>query len=95
MYDDLSKHVVLLSVMQHAVNKKKITHTFTHFLGRSTNWKIIKKITGITKGEHSSQGRIYVSEKVNIPQAVISDQHSQVYKEELNLTVHNFAMELF
>ena len=42
------------------------------------------------KKEHSSQGRIHVSEKVNIPQAVISDQDSQFYKEELTLTVHNF-----
>lgn len=74
------------------INRKdtKIKRTYTHFLGRTTNWKIIKKITGITKREHSSQGRIHVSEKVNIPEAVISNQDSQFYKEELILTVHNF-----
>jgi len=50
----------------------------------------MKKITGIMKREHSSQGRMHVSEKVNILQAVISDQDSQFCKEELILTVHNF-----
>ena len=73
------------------INRKymKLIHTYTHFLGR-TNWKIMKKITGIMKREHSSQGRMHVSEKVNILQAVISDQDSQFCKEELILTVHNF-----
>ena len=74
------------------INRKYTTliHTYTYFLGTTTSWKITKKITRITKTEHSSQGRIHVSEKVNIPHAVISDQDSQFYKEELILTVHNF-----
>jgi hypothetical protein len=31
----------------------KLMHNYTHFLGGKPNWKIIQKITGIRKTEHS------------------------------------------